>query len=120
MFGNLSALSWLLRQSQSGNPGLLGYQQPQYGGLLGAQNTENLMQQYLMNLFMRRYQPPAIPQQPGMVGSQMGPGGMQYQAPQIANVPLPKPAGQSWASAYGPQYNQDGTWNFNSGFGSPG
>lgn len=120
MFGNLSALSWLLRQSQSGNPGLLGYQQPQYGGLLGAQNTENLMQQYLQNLFMRRYNPPAIQQQPGMVGSQMGQGGMQYQAPQIANVPLPKSAGQSWASAYGPQYNQDGTWNFNSGFGSPG
>ena len=31
----------------SGQPGLLGYQQPQYGGLLG---TQNLMQQYLMNL----------------------------------------------------------------------
>ena len=101
----------------SGQPGLLGYQQPQYGGLLG---TQNLMQQYLMNLYMRRYQPPAIQQQPGMVGSQMGQGGMQYQAPQIANLPSPA-AQSSWASgARGPQYNPDGTWNFNSGFGSPG
>jgi hypothetical protein len=84
------------------SPGLLGYQQPQ-GGLLGG-GTQNLMQQYLMNLFMRRYQPPAIPQQPGMVSSQMGPGGMQYQAPQIPNVPLPgaqQPASQS-AGYYGP------------------
>lgn len=101
----------------SGQPGLLGYQQPQYGGLLG---TQNLMQQYLMNLYMRRYQPPAIQQQPGMVGSQMGQGGMQYQAPQVPNLPSPA-AQSSWASgARGPQYNPDGTWNFNSGFGSPG
>ncbi len=85
------------------SPGLLGYQQPQ-GGLLGG-GTQNLMQQYLMNLFMRRYQPPAIPQQPGMVSSQMGPGGMQYRAPQIPNVPLPgaqQPASQSSAGYYGP------------------
>lgn len=61
--------------------GLLGYQQPA-NGLLGG-GTQNLMQQYLMNLFMRRYQPPAIPQQPGMVGSRMGQGGMQYMAPQV-------------------------------------
>lgn len=123
MFGNLSALSWLPRSIQPGGAGLLGGPSGgQIPSLLGGypQNTENLMQQYLQNLFMRRYQTPAIQQQPGMVGSQMGQGGMQYQAPQIANVPLPKPAGQSWASAYGPQYNQDGTWNFNSGFGSPG
>lgn len=70
----------------SGQPGLLGYQQPQYGGLLG---TQNLMQQYLMNLYMRRYQPPAIQQQPGMVGSQMGQGGMQYQAPQLQQMAPP-------------------------------
>lgn len=70
----------------SGQPGLLGYQQPQYGGLLG---TQNLMQQYLMNLYMRRYQPPAIPQQPGMVGSRMGQGGMQYMAPQVQQMAPP-------------------------------
>lgn len=97
----------------SGQPGLLGYQQPQYGGLLG---TQNLMQQYLMNLYMRRYQPPAIQQQPGMVGSQMGQGGMQYQAPQIANVsPVATqpqgPAGWSgaaWAAPFSAGFNNDG------------
>lgn len=67
--------------------GLLGYQQPA-NGLLGG-GTQNLMQQYLMNLFMRRYNPPAIAQQPGMVSSQMGLGGMQYRAPVVASVPLP-------------------------------
>ncbi len=100
-----------------GGYGLLG-QQP--AGSQGYGQTGNLMAQYLQNLYMRRYNPPALAQYPGMVGSQMGPGGMAYQAPQVANVPPPKPAGQSWASAYGPQYNQDGTWNFNAGFGSPG
>ena len=63
-----------------------------YMGLLGGQQrpllgqyqpTQNLMQQYLQQMFMRRYQPPAIQQQPGMVGSQMGQGGMQYMAPKI-------------------------------------
>lgn len=67
--------------------GLLGYQQPT-GGLLGG-GTQNLMQQYLANLFMRRYQPPAIPQQPGMVGSRMGQGGMQYMAPQLQQMAPP-------------------------------
>jgi len=67
--------------------GLLGYQQPT-GGLLGG-GTQNLMQQYLANLFMRRYNPPAIAQQPGMVGSRMGPGGMQYMAPQVAQAAPP-------------------------------
>lgn len=67
--------------------GLLGYQQPA-NGLLGG-GTQNLMQQYLMNLFMRRYQPPAIPQQPGMVGSRMGMGGMQYMAPQLQQLAPP-------------------------------
>lgn len=67
--------------------GLLGSQSPM--GLLGGQpTTQNLMSQYLQSLFMRRYNPPAIAQQPGMVSSQMGPGGMQYRAPQVANVPL--------------------------------
>ena len=84
----------------SGQPGLLGYQQPQYGGLLG---TQNLMQQYLMNLYMRRYNPPALAQYPGMVGSQMGPGGTAYQAPQIANVPLPG-AQQTQPAAPGAAY----------------
>lgn len=67
--------------------GLLGYQQPA-NGLLGG-GTQNLMQQYLMNLYMRRYQPPAIPQQPGMVGSRMGQGGMQYMAPQLQQMAPP-------------------------------
>lgn len=67
--------------------GLLGSQE-QGSGLLGGQ-TQDLMRQYLQSLFMRRYQPPAIPQQPGMVGSQMGPGGMQYMAPQIQQAALP-------------------------------
>ena len=70
--------------------GLLGYQQPA-NGLLGGypQNTENLMAQYLQNLFMRRYNPPAIAQQPGMVGSRMGMGGMQYMAPQVVQAAPP-------------------------------
>ena len=67
--------------------GLLGYQQPA-GGLLGG-GTQNLMQQYLANLFMRRYNPPAIAQQPGMVGSRMGMGGMQYMAPQVVQAAPP-------------------------------
>lgn len=67
---------------------------PQGGGLLGSSqqypmNTQALMNAYLQNLFMRRYNPPSIPQQPGMVSSSLGMGGRQYQAPQIANVPLP-------------------------------
>ena len=97
MFGNN-----LFRQLQLG--GLLGQPNSQMGGLLGG-NTQNLMQQYLMNLFMRRYQPPAIQQQPGMVSSQMGQGGMQYRAPQIPNVQLPgvqQPASQPSAGYYGP------------------
>lgn len=72
-----------------GFPGLLGGQQQQ--GLLGPMNTQNLMQQYLQHLFMRRYQTPMLQQQPGMVSSQMGPGGMQYRAPQVmpaANDPV--------------------------------
>lgn len=70
MFGIRTPLTGINMQ------GLLGqFQQPQ--GLLGGMNTQNMMQQYLQNLFMRRYQPPAIQQQPGMVSSQMGPGGMR-------------------------------------------
>ena len=83
--------------------GLLGYQQPT-GGLLGG-GTQNLMQQYLMNLFMRRYQPPMILQQPGMVGSQRGQGGMQYMPPQIQQMPLPAQSQlptQQGAPGYGP------------------
>ena len=57
--------------------GLLGGQQ----GLLGGQQTQDLMSQYLQNLFMRRYNPPAISGQG--VTSQMGQGGMQYMAPQM-------------------------------------
>lgn len=75
----------------SGGPSLLGVRQPQAPSLLGGypQNTENLMAQYLQNLFMRRYNPPAIAPQPGMVGSRMGQGGMQYMAPQVAQVAPP-------------------------------
>ncbi|MCD6674838.1 MAG: hypothetical protein LT106_18550 [Burkholderiaceae bacterium] len=63
-------------------PALLGAGEP-------GSNTQNLMQQYLASLFMRRYNPPAIAQQPGMVGSQMGPGGMQYMAPQVQQAAAP-------------------------------
>lgn len=84
--------------------GLLGYQQPA-NGLLGG-GTQNLMQQYLANLFMRRYQPPAIQQQPGMVSSQMGQGGMQYLSPQIQQRSLPgaqqQPTAPSTVGYYGP------------------
>ena len=96
MFGNNR-----FRQLQMG--GLLGQPNSQMGGLLGG-NTQNMMQQYLQTLFMRRYQPPAIQQQPGMVSSQMGQGGMQYR-PQIPNVQLPgvqQPASQPSAGYYGP------------------
>jgi len=98
MFGNN-----LFRQLQMG--GLLGQPNSQMGGLLGG-NTQNLMQQYLQNLFMRRYQPPAIQQQPGMVSSQMGQGGMQYMAPQIQQRSLPgatqPPTAPSTVGYYGP------------------
>lgn len=57
--------------------GLLG--DPQQS-LLGS-GTQDLMQQYLMNLFMRRYQPPALNGAQNTVRSQMGPGGMTYMAP---------------------------------------
>lgn len=92
MFGNLYALSWLPRSIQPGGAGLLGGPSGgQIPSLLGGypQNTENLMQQYLQSLYMRRYQPPAIPQQPGMVGSRMGPGGLQYMAPQVQQMAPP-------------------------------
>ena len=109
--------------------GLLGYQQPA-NGLLGGypQNTENLMAQYLQNLFMRRYNPPSIPQQPGMVSSSLGQGGRQYQAPQIANVPLPGAQSRNTAPQGSTPYPQgggymlngqgyfsDGTWDPNAG-----
>lgn len=76
----------------SGGTSLLGVApQSQVPGLLGGypQNTANLMAQYLQNLFMRRYNPPAIAQQPGMVGSRMGMGGMQYMAPQLQQLAPP-------------------------------
>lgn len=76
----------------SGGTSLLGVApQSQVPGLLGGypQNTANLMAQYLQNLFMRRYNPPAIAQQPGMVGSRMGQGGMQYMAPQLQQMAPP-------------------------------
>lgn len=97
--------------------GLLG-QQPQYGGLLGM-NTQNLMQQYLQSLFMRRYQPPALMGAQNTVRSQMGPGGMTYQAPQPTAQAVP---GQQslLGQPSGDRYNADGSWNYFNGMGSPG
>ena len=68
-------------------------------GLLGGTvpSTQNLMQQYLQNLFMRRYNPPAISGQG--VTSQMGQGGMQYMAPQMAQQQQQAPQTQP---GYGP------------------
>jgi len=98
--------------------GLLGYQQPA-NGLLGG-GTQNLMQQYLMNLFMRRYQPLAIPQQPGMVGSRMGQGGMQYMAPQVAQAAPPGKTEmqrmQEQMAALQAQMNQNQFQGFDSGW----
>lgn len=76
-----------------GIPGLLGGYQP-YGGLLGTPqaSTQNLMAQYLQNLFMRRYSPPALTGAENTVRSQMGPGGMQYQAPVPTAQTLPSAA----------------------------
>lgn len=89
-----------------GQQGLLG-SQAQGSGLLGGQ-TQDLMKQYLQSLFMRRYQPPAIPQQPGMVGSQMGPGGMQYMAPQVQQAVLP--GAQQAPAPVAPQGPQFQAW----------
>ena len=69
-----------------GGYGLLG-QQP--AGSQGYGQTGNLMAQYLQNLYMRRYNPPALAQYPGMVGLQLGPGGMQYMAPQVQQMAPP-------------------------------
>lgn len=89
-----------------GQQGLLG-SQAQGSGLLGGQ-TQDLMKQYLQSLFMRRYQPPAIPQQPGMVGLQMGPGGMQYMAPQVQQAVLP--GAQQAPAPVAPQGPQFQAW----------
>lgn len=64
-------------------------------GLLGGTvpSTQNLMQQYLQNLFMRRYNPPAV--SGTGVTSQMGQGGMQYQA-----------SPQMWQGLLNPQAQQ--------------
>lgn len=103
-------------------PGLLQYQQPQYGGLLGGMNTQQLMQQYLQSLFMRRYQTPALTGAQNTVRSQMGPGGMTYQAPQPTVQALP--GRQSlFGQPSGAMYNPDGTYgtyDFTRGYGSPG
>lgn len=123
MFGNLSALSWLPRSIQPGGAGLLGGPSGgQIPSLLGGypQNTENLMQQYLQSLFMRRYQPPAIQQQPGMVGSRMGQGGMQYMAPQLQQMAPPGKTEmqrmQEQLAAMQSQMNQGSNLGFDSGW----
>ena len=88
-------------QALSAAYGLLGgnFVSPRIGGygLLGQPpavpqgygQTGNLMAQYLQNLYMRRYNPPALAQYPGMVGLQLGPGGMQYMAPQVQQMAPP-------------------------------
>ena len=100
-------------QALSAAYGLLGgnFVSPRIGGygLLGQPpavpqgygQTGNLMGQYLQNLYMRRYNPPALAQYPGMVGSQMGPGGTAYQAPQVQNKPLQQNQGASWSGVGG-------------------
>ena len=100
-------------QALSAAYGLLGgnFVSPRIGGygLLGQPpavpqgygQTGNLMAQYLQNLYMRRYNPPALAQYPGMVGSQLGPGGMAYQAPQVQNKPLQQNQGASWSGVGG-------------------
>ena len=70
-----------------GGYGLLGM--PQAQPPQGYGQTGNMMQQYLQNLYMRRYNPPALAQYPGMVGSRMGQGGMQYMAPQLQQLAPP-------------------------------
>lgn len=98
--------------------GLLGQQQ----GLLGAPGgqTQDLMQQYLQSLFMRRYQPPALMGAQNTVRSQMGPGGLTYAAPVPAAAAVPAQARPTFGSPFGAMYNPDGSFNFNGGFGSPG
>ena len=100
-------------QAMSAAYGLLGgnFVSPRIGGygLLGQPpavpqgygQTGNLMAQYLQNLYMRRYNPPALAQYPGMVGLQLGPGGMAYQAPQVQNKPLQQNQGASWSGVGG-------------------
>lgn len=121
-------------QALSAAYGLLGgnFVSPRIGGygLLGQPpavpqgygQTGNLMAQYLQNLYMRRYNPPALAQYPGMVGSQLGPGGMAYQAPQPTVQALP--GRQSlFGQPSGAMYNPDGTYgtyDFTRGYGSPG
>lgn len=102
--------------------GLLGqYGQPQYGGLLGGMNTQQLMQQYLQGLYQRQYQPPALNGPANTVRTQQGPGGLMYQAPTPAAAANPAQRTSLFGqSPLGPQYNPDGTWNFLSMYGSPG
>ena len=91
MFGNN-----LFRQLQMG--GLLGQPNSQMGGLLGG-NTQNMMQKYLQNLYMRRYQPPMLSGASNTVRSTMGPGGVMYQAPTLMVASLPgaqQSSGQPW------------------------
>lgn len=74
---------------QGPNTGLLGQAMQAQQSRPVPHNTQGMMDEYLRNLFMRRYNPPAIAQQPGMVGSQMGQGGMQYMAPQLQQLAPP-------------------------------
>lgn len=83
------------------------------GGLLGGgasgapSGTAQMMQSYLQGLYRRQYNPPAIAQQPGMVGSQMGVGGMQYTAPQVQRAELPKGPQSALQQLLGSQEDQD-------------
>jgi len=94
MFANVTTKPIYASNTPAGGGGLLGpaVKPGAATGLLGGAypaSTADLMQRYLQNIFMRRYQPPAIPQQPGMVGSRMGMGGMQYMAPQVQQMAPP-------------------------------
>ena len=124
MIGNQNMMQYLMQMKNRGllggqsGGGLLGGGQGQFGGQQ-QNNTQNMMQQYLQQLSQRRYNPPAIPQQPGMVSSQMGPGGMQYRSPQMPQAQLPQqpqqqntlatdPAMRDWWQQNVGQYMPDG------------
>lgn len=111
--GSMPGISGLLGGASGGLLGLLG---GQFGGQQ-QNNTQNMMRQYLQGLSQRRYNPPAIPQQPGMVSSQMGPGGMQYRSPQVQQTQLPQqqvaspmtdPTMRDWWQRNVGQYMPDG------------
>lgn len=116
MFSNVTTKPFLesLFASKAGGGGLLGpaAKPGAATGLLGGAypaSSADLMQQYLAGLHRRRYNPPAIAQQPGMVGSQMGPWGMQYMAPQVPSSTLPAKSNPLAALLGGQSQEQENT-----------